>query len=275
MSNPAVTKLRKLRIAGSKIWLDDNIGEAIHLHIDDIRIDFCYKEFAVFCDDLCLAVNELVNVYGFDCKYIDPQYFEFMLWKNILELEAVKIEKVSLNKLLCPADDGSLKPLSESRIKKAIEGDRAENSIVRPSDHIGQTSQNRVDEVFSSVKEFGYPYNNQFIILYNDDMIIQDGQHRAASLLKLYGDIEVPVMRLFFSNYKTRSEKSSIWRKYRFLGFCRQLAIQLKSPISLAKKVYRKMRSFVGKKVIDYKRNRYIKNYNQDHFEIVRLLESK
>ena len=45
MSNAAVIKLQKKVIAGYSVWLDDNFGEAIHLHMNDFRVDLTCSGF--------------------------------------------------------------------------------------------------------------------------------------------------------------------------------------------------------------------------------------
>lgn len=39
MSNAAVITLQKKKIGLHRVWLDDNFGEAIHVHVDDFRAD--------------------------------------------------------------------------------------------------------------------------------------------------------------------------------------------------------------------------------------------
>ena len=214
MSNPAVIKLCKKNIGRSRMWMDDNFGESIHLHIDDIRADLSCAEFSALCRDLNVAIDRLVDVEGFRMEDIDPVYFECMLSDIILELQKVKMDKVSLGALLAPELKGIM-PLPESRCVKALEGHPEENNrSPRASALTGQSNQERLDAMLNSVKANGYPYKNNYIVLYGDDNIIRDGQHRAACLYHLYGDVEVPVLRLYFKDYVKEDVEKSRKKSY-------------------------------------------------------------
>lgn len=270
MSNPAVTKLRKLNFNKTEIWLDDNIGESIHFHLNDIRLDFTINEFNVLCDELSDAINELVVVPGFDFHKIDPTYFEFMLWENITHLKEVKYTKEKLSNLLVPANDGTLIKLSNSRLVKALNGDSSENQARRHSDLIGQSGEQRLNDVFGSISKYGYPLNDQYIILYNDDMIIQDGQHRAASLYTKYGDIEVTVQRFVFDNYVTRTAKIPF--EYTLLG---QLVAPFKHPMAYLRKKKKALSTSYSNFVRTNNMKKYMSKHNDDYLESLKIIELK
>lgn len=213
MSNPAVTKLVKTRLGGHSVWMDDNIGESIHIHIDDIRLDLTSDELHQLSGELCEVINAYVNVEGFDVRKINPIYFSLLLYEWMPYLKRVEYDTIFLEDILVP------KPLKfgmhryislkDSRGVKALNGDTRENDKWRPSHHINQTSRERMQVVLDSIKEHGYPYNDEYLIFYNDQNNIRDGQHRAACLYYLYGNIEVPIMRLYFEEgAKVQIEKS-------------------------------------------------------------------
>lgn len=201
MSNPAVIKLQSGHIGRSKVWLDDNFGEAIHIHIDDYRVDLTVEEFRQLYIDTCTTVTSLVNVEGFDASQMDPVFVSLMLWPILPRLESVFIDNIRLESLLAPYHS-KIFSLAESVGVKALQG-KAKGEDPRKSNHIGQTEMERMESILDSVKQNGYPYNNNYIVLYGDDNIIRDGQHRASCLYYLYGNIEIPVMRLHFKDYKT------------------------------------------------------------------------
>lgn len=207
MSNPAVIKLHKKNISRSRIWLDDNVGESIHIHIDDIRVDLKVQEFYDICASIEQALDTLISVDGFSCKYIDPIYMESMLSENLLHLRSVRIDNVKLSEMLAPGVKG-IKKLSDSRAVRALKGDTAENDLHRVSHHIGQSSAERLDNIYNSVIKNGYPWSGHYIIMYGDDNIIRDGQHRAACLYVSGGDRIVPVVRLYFDNYTKENNLS-------------------------------------------------------------------
>ncbi|MBR4720597.1 MAG: hypothetical protein IK057_02415 [Clostridia bacterium] len=202
MSNPAVIKLQSGKIGKSKVWLDDNFGESVHIHIDDMRIDLTTNEFKKLYTDLCDTLNALVDVEGCDIHDIDPVYLQVLLWRYLPKLVGVSIDKVKLGDMLAPRGE-KIHRLPESDGVKALEGLSNENEGYRKSHHIGQTDGERMQDSLDSIKANGYPFNNQYIIMYGDDNIIRDGQHRASCLYHLYGNIEVPVMRLKIKGYKS------------------------------------------------------------------------
>lgn len=203
MSNPAVIKLASEKVGSSKIWMDDNIGESIHLHIDDMRVDLSIEEFSKLSEDLKEILTNLINVEGFNISDFDPVFLAVILWKRLPHLTAVKYDNAQLEMLLAPAPDGRIYSLKDSIGVKALKGNTKVAQGYRKSHHILQTESERMNLALNSIRENGYPWKNHYIILFGDDMIIVDGQHRASSLYYLYGNIEVPVLRLYFDNYKS------------------------------------------------------------------------
>ena len=68
------------------------------------------------------------------------------------------------------------------------------------SNNYSESNQDRVDSIVSKIKSEGYPFNDQYIVLFNNQNIIRDGQHRASALY-IEGETKmVPVIRLIFTN---------------------------------------------------------------------------
>lgn len=216
MSNPGVITLEKYDKVGQRLWLDDNIGEAVHIHLNDLRVDMSVAEFSAFVEKLYDIINELVQVEGFDARKYNPVYLSVMLGKYLPKLRQVSKDEVMLSDLILykPVIGPFLRRvrLPDSKCVKALNGDSRENDGPCSSHHIGQTSAQRLDSVMESIREHGYPHNDQYIILYNDNMLIRDGQHRAACLYKLYGDHKVPVLRLYFDDMKKRGDANRMLR---------------------------------------------------------------
>ena len=270
MSNPAVVKLSQRKIGNSRVWMDDNFGESIHLHIDDIRADLSNVEFENLCEDVMCAINCLIDVEGFDCHYFDPVYLETMLWEKLQFLERIKYDHVKLSELYAPGKRGIVS-LPSSRCVRALKGDTKENdNSRRHSTLIGQSNQERLDTMLDSIECNGYPYKNNYIVLYGDDNIIRDGQHRAACLYHLYGDIEVPVVRLFFTNYEMEDIKRSQNTVLRTVSFISAVLSEhgLSGSIRL---LLRKLRSVYKNK----KRKRFNKVNGKRNSEIEAILLAK
>ena len=243
MSNPAVTKLCMTRIAGLPMWMDDNIGEAIHIHYGDFRLDLTNNELGRLCEELCEIINAYFNV-ELDFSKINPIYFEVMLRKNISHLTKVTLDSVRLKDMLCPSN-GIYVKLPESKCVKALHGDSSDNDGPRASHHIGQSSQERLDAVYESITRNGYPYNGEYIIMYGDDNIIQDGQHRAACLWEIMGDISVPVMRFSFDNYVSPPIEKQNKIRSLFGMKTRGYLVLLRNPKKLLLRGRRKLRKSI------------------------------
>jgi hypothetical protein len=201
MSNPSVILLAEKEISGQSFRIEDNIGEAIHIHLGAMRIDMSVDEFLDFAEQTETLINRLVAVEGFDVRDFDPIYL-FLGLKDFIGLERIATDRVALERLVTDITDSDgderLVSLSSSRVIEALKGDET-NLLAREQTNLyGETNQGRFERILKSVKEKGYPLGNNQIILYNDGFYIRDGLHRASCLLYLHGNIEVPALRLYF-----------------------------------------------------------------------------
>ena len=214
MSNPAVVKLVSGRIGNSNFWSDDNFGEAIHLHLDNYRVDLNIKEFDVLTEQLKFVINNMVEIDEFNCEDFDPTYLSLFLSKKVLDLKEMKMDTIRLSELLVYKKVfyrfSILTKLKNGKVYKALCGNPKENNEIRESHHVFQNSQQRLDEIYNSLQNTKYPSENKYIILYGDSNLIWDGQHRASCLLYMYGDIEVPVKRLYF--FDTKKSKKEYFK---------------------------------------------------------------
>lgn len=273
MSNPAVTQLCKTVISGTNFWMDDNIGESIHVHIGDVRIDLTDIELNELCSVLCSTINKIVNVSGFDCHKINPVYLQDMLWRDLIHLTKVELDWVPLKKLICPYY-GKFIELPKSRAVKALNGDQRQNDDTRRSHHIGQSSQERLDSIFNSIKRNNYPYQGEYIILYGNDYIIQDGQHRAACLWFLYGDIEVPVLRLFFDNY-IDFDKRGFFKRSRYYYIFTNILSKFRRNRNILVIIISKLNSFFYNFIKKYRKHCYLKKHIKQHNELLDIISFK
>lgn len=267
MSNPGVIKLEKYNKGGQRFWLDDNIGESVHVHLNDLRLDLTIAEFSAFSDSLYDIINGMVQVDGFDARKFNPVFLALLLARELPNLKRVQMDEVQLSRLLLykPVLGPFVRSvrLPKSKVVKALNGDTRENDVGRASHHINQTSAERLDAVMASVREHGYPYGDEYIVLYDDNLLIRDGQHRAACLYHLHGDIKVPVMRLYFSGRKQRGDFDRLMR-YNFrkaVELLRNAARALVKPHTYkhaAKRLYKKL---------------YFTYYKQTHKQYDSLIE--
>ena len=240
MSNPAVIILVDVRTkSGGSFRVEDNIGEAIHIHYDNMRIDFSVAEFLRFCEAVEESLNQMVTVDSFSASLFDPLFLH-QISSKLSYLKEIRFEDINLEHLLISRQGFLGVPrwdkLNGSRVYKALRGDTKENDNYSQENFWNMSNGQRVSAVQEMIEEKGYPFNNEKIVLFNDQHYILDGQHRAAILWGSKGNISVPVMRLYFKDNRFNLSKRR-WLK----SFIPVMKSKLKSHI---KKVLRKAKNF-------------------------------
>lgn len=258
MSNPAVTKLVHSRIDNMSFWMDDNIGESIHIHLGNFRLDLSISELYELASELTDSITNLINIPGFDCRDYDPVFISRMLAPHLCKLKEVKKDVVNVGDLIVAYDTkyGLTKyvNISKGRAIKALNGDPSENNDNRSSHHVGQSSEQRLQSMLESVKQQGYPFDNHFIVTYGDQMLIRDGQHRASCIYYLYGNIEIPIVRLFFEDKKIMQYDKNITKQVILLLRGKKLTINkfirkiYRSIVALNESIKRKIYNYINKK---------------------------
>jgi hypothetical protein len=217
MSNPGVIALVHKTIGGQLLKIEDNIGESIHIHFGgNLRLDLSMAGFMDVAEQMAELLNRLVDIPGVDVRNLCPIYLNEQM-REFADLERIKVDRVRLGSLLTEFTDENgckyLGPIDQSRVSKALrDGDTRELLQREQCNLRGDTNKSRADAVFASIRDNGYPYNNEYIILHNDGHYIRDGLHRASCLLHLLGDVEVPVLRLYFR--KNRHSDEEVMRHF-------------------------------------------------------------
>ena len=97
MSNPGVKCLASYK-GKHYISIEDNIGEAIHIHYDEIRIDLTIKDFFELVDKLNDILNTLVNINNFRIQDYDPIFMDHMSG-YIVDLEKIEITDINISEI--------------------------------------------------------------------------------------------------------------------------------------------------------------------------------
>ena len=127
-----------------------------------------------------------------------------------------------------------LVPVSNIPAYKYLQGDKKEFLKYGQFNYFGMNNEKRLNETLESIKENKYPFEDKYIVLFNGQNIIRDGQHRAAILAHLYGlDATIKVMRFNFDG-------NSHFIKINENNF----KVSLKW---FARKVYRKIKRYIKK----------------------------
>lgn len=231
MSNPAVIELKNGRMSIGKYRIEDNIGESIHLHIGDWRFDLTLEELNELTSQSVVALNKFINIDSFRVEELDPLFLS-QISEYLPDLKEVRIERIFLSKLLVDTRIFGIiryKSIKSSRVYKAYSGNERADEKYSQINKVGETNKKRRDSILESVRSNGYPYSNKYIILFNNQNIIRDGQHRAAALYYLYGDKEIEVKRFIFKDNKHIVS----WKNY-------LKRVNIKNCLEQAKNVVRK-----------------------------------
>ncbi len=206
MSNPGVLYLAEKRLSSlDSFRVEDNIGEAIHLHLGEMRLDLTIADFLRVADICEQCINALTPVEGFDARRFDP-FFLDMISADLVDLEHISHDVVWLSQLKVQTKGlfglPVVQPLSQSRVMKTLQGNSAEDRAYRQENLHGVDNVQRTEAILRSIAANGYPFQEQYIVLFNDQNNIRDGQHRASCLYHLHGDAEIPVIRMHFKDGK-------------------------------------------------------------------------
>lgn len=212
MVNPGVITLASLNTTERvkfpyRFEIEDNIGEAIHIHYKNIRIDLTTKEFLKLADTIQNVMDAIVDVKEFSCRDFDPVNL-VGLSGSLANLKEIQYFNLHLEDIMVDTFDGDgnqiYASIANSRVVKALNGITAENDgHTIQLNYMKQLSAERVSNQerlvynLEHIRRYGYPTGKELIVV-DADNHIWDGQHRAACLYYLYGNIEIPVRRLVF-----------------------------------------------------------------------------
>jgi hypothetical protein len=225
MSNPAVITLANSTSRKGKFKrfvVEDNIGESVHLHIDNMRIDFTINEFLEFSKMTRTALQELDIFPGYSIDDFD-EHFLMEIGSQLPNLESIKIEEVKLSELRCIVSKSYkrglvinyLLPIQKTPVYRYLTGDTNDYENYKHYNYFGVDNHSRINLILKSIQDHKYPYKNKYIILTNGQDIIRDGQHRAAVLYHLHGeDYKVKIMRFSFkgSSHYMRIKSANVLR---------------------------------------------------------------
>jgi len=239
MSNPGVITLTSLRDIGPNIHrldIEDNIGEAVHIHWNNFRFDLTVQDFLRFSEDLDVTFRSLCD----DARSDLTNYESFFLYRmggllsrvvgsrvesrRIADLRAlVRVDVPLLGAVMVP------RKISETPAYRFLMKKSDEFLVYEQDSYPGVSNESRIKDLSASIDLNGYPVDGQLITLFGDQPYIRDGQHRAAVLAAKYGfDYEVPIRVLKL--------KGQAWRIKPIRSLLRSLAY------SVVRKLYRRVR---------------------------------
>ncbi|MBA6156288.1 hypothetical protein H3Z83_07150 [Tenacibaculum sp. S7007] len=210
MSNPAVIILSECRTKRNESFrVEDNIGESIHIHYENLRFDLTINDLLKLADFLRQVINGIVDNENFQVECFDPVFLKHV-GEYLNDIKKIEIVNVDLHQLEVNVKNFIGLPivskLKKSIVYKAIKGDDKAYINYSQENDIFMTNEERLLGVKNYLNTHEYPYNNEYIVLFNNQNIIRDGQHRASILLSKKNKY-AEVVRIHFKNDKANLSK--------------------------------------------------------------------
>lgn len=205
--NVGVIKLAYYQDKNNRLVIEDNIGESIHLHYNNIRIDFTVRDFLKFSEGIINARKSLINqLFNSSSKLpIDKKFFEDLKNENFYFVEYIDLYLKQL--LFTNVSDKNQKiivDVENSEIYKSV----SEENQLRYEKYIKKLSQvtndasrynwSKFNILKHSIKINNYDENNLIVVrnIKNSSKYqVMDGQHRAVLMFHIFGNIKIRVAR--------------------------------------------------------------------------------
>ena len=182
MSNPAVIRLSDASSRRGKFKrfvLEDNVGESIHLHIDNMRVDFTIQEFLDFSEMIRCSLKEVGFLDGYSIDDFDENFLKECS-HFLLELESIEIKEIALSELQCIVNKEykynlnikKILPISSVPAYKYLKGDKEGFISYKQFNYHGIDNEERLRESLDSIRKNGYPYQGRHLIIFNNQNII-------------------------------------------------------------------------------------------------------
>ena len=239
MSNPGViildTKKKNIiqrifnRNSFRYVQIEDNIGEAIHIHFDDFRIELSIKEFFEISSCFKEALNQVVDIKNFDINEIDPLFFKYASI-NLEDLESIEITTVHKNDVSFLLNNNKFNFYKLNKFKDFTERDLFK---INKEKRTHKFYNNNIDK-----KNILKNLNKDFKPILDEDFIVRDGKHRLFLKFQTNDTSEAYIWR-----FKNKSFKINIFAYY-FVEILNRTINKLKYII---KKFLQKTQNFYEK----------------------------
>ena len=174
---------------GLKITWD---GHDVVITMDEMpELLLSHSDFISIADAMCELLNleyckDILNV-----RDLDSVYLEHMLGADLPFIQSKEFIEVPILSLrVFSKDSETFIPIDEHPYYLQLVNKNLNAFGQCLTNHTFETTEFRYRRLIASLIVNGYPYKSNYIITYNDDMIVRDGTHRLAILYKMYGNIK-------------------------------------------------------------------------------------
>lgn len=188
-------EIMKKEIYGLDISLRDHTITMILF--EKYRILYGYDSFDEQCESIYSFLSHNYGKGTIDYKIFSPTYLEHMLGVDIPQIEKVEHTKEKIMTLELYERAGLAAPakvrISEHSLYKQLQHGYADNGF-KVTNHIYENNVERMHNVMEEIKKSVKIYP---VVVYGNENVVRDGTHRLACLYYLYGNIDVPVIRVY------------------------------------------------------------------------------
>lgn len=211
MSNPAVINL-DTEFSGSLegFRVEDNIGEAIHIHFDNVRLDFTINEFLSFAETVRDSIIELKC---FDENLLKLPYdFLKRFHKELIDYIKIEDETIEANNLYIIEEYRFLGRITLKRKIKLLNSNLYKNNVESIKFDCSYLPFNNARYIKNKINELDAG-NKLPLFLFNNSNVIRDGSLLALAYYFRYGnDFKIPVKRIslrkvYYDNYLMKNIK--------------------------------------------------------------------
>ena len=216
MSNPSVCFLSSVEIDGVNFRIEDNLGEAIHIHIGKLRIALSVEDYFMLAESVIRAARELFRIREIGLKKIDEESLKGEWLPLYNRIKSVQTENMELDSLYIKESyikNRAIKRiihLKDSGYIKVLKGDRNDIEYYEEPGKLQPSRKQKLDFIRQKIETEGYPWNSN-LILVNQNGYIYDGIKRASCLYALYGGSKkIPVLRIYLPGERDIDEQREI-----------------------------------------------------------------
>lgn len=214
MSNPSVCFLASTQVGGMHFGIEDNLGEAIHIHFGRFRLALTIEEFFVLAKGIMEAARQLFRMRGFELESFDAEALKGDWLRSYGNIVFVQTDHVKLDSLYMKESyvkNRAIKriiPLCESGYIKVLRGDKSDIGYYEEPGRMEPSRKQKLDYIREKIESEGYPWEEKRILA-DQEGYIYDGVKRASCLYALYGgEKQIPVQRICLPREKKLKELS-------------------------------------------------------------------
>lgn len=164
---------------------------------DNLHFKYGITSFEEQCEIIYSFLKKNYGKGSVDYKIFSPVYLEHMLGADIPRIKRIEYTEDKIMSLMLYECGESGKPakvqINEHSLYRNLVHGCTDNGY-KSTNHLYENNSERMNNVMKEVKESAKIYP---VVVYGGEDVVRDGAHRLACLFYLYGNIEVPIIRVY------------------------------------------------------------------------------